>query len=301
MSCAEFWFCSVNEKKFIEKGLADTCDESSEPNNELISCCVAPGTSHVKPTCALEGDNIFYPLNIKKSCLLSAATSLNIQVSVCKNKDSSTRSSKCFDLYGMAKNDNIDFIAAYNTIDGNRPHGPSGRTSGTIHLSTGIVASSSNSSVGVFSVHGAFMLFAWMFCAPLGIFIVRYKKTESYRLTAHMSIMAFVGSVMLPLILAADKSVEDGSVGSIHGLIGKSILPFVYVSMLTAGHIRYNVITGRKYWSWVKPRGKMFALYFHKIIGLLTLLAAWFNCYTGLVQIGDDNLTVEIVVMNDIR
>jgi len=227
MSCAEFWFCSVNNSNFIQKGLADSCDESSKPNYEPISCFVSTGASYVKPTCAFEGDDIFYPLNIKKSCFTSTTTSLNIQVSVCKKKDSTP--SKCFDLYGMAEDENIDYIAAHDTIDGNRPHGPLGRTSGAISLSTGSAASSRNSSTGVFGVHGAFMLFAWMFCAPLGIFIVRYKKTESYRLAAHISLMAFVWSLMLPLIIAADKSVENSS-KSVHGFIGKAILPFVYDS-----------------------------------------------------------------------
>ena len=52
------------------------------------------------------------------------------------------------------------------------------------------------------------MLFAWLVCAPLGVFIVRYKKTEKYRLAAHISIMAFIGSVMMPLILTAEQSVK---------------------------------------------------------------------------------------------
>jgi hypothetical protein len=45
------------------------------------------------------------------------------------------------------------------------------------------------------ATHGVFMLLGWLFLAPWGVFIVRYLKTRTWHLVAHISIMGFVGSV----------------------------------------------------------------------------------------------------------
>ena len=312
MICSEFWFCTVNRTALTEKNIYDDCDTTSYHDIEgAVSCCVAPGTTHVTPTCFTEEEAGYYPLNVVDSCMTNTFTSINMRAPICpintNNGDGEQNSaaSNCFNLFGMTENRNIDFIAAYNTIDHTRPHGPSSRTSGKMNLSTGFVTSTGTRNLQVFSVHGCLMLFAWLFCAPLGIYIVHCRKSYQWRVEAHISIMSIVAALMLPLILTADQSVENSAnKRSYHSLMGRIALPVMYFLMIIAGYIRYHHLSGGKFYNkWIGRRGNSFAFFFHRVMGVLTLLFAWSNCYTGLVQIGTGTaqLDIALYIFNDAR
>lgn len=69
--------------------------------------------------------------------------------------------------------------------------------------------------------------------------------TEKWRLKAHIALMGYIASLILLLVLTADKSVEDASDrNSCHTGMGKHALPLIYLAMIGAGHIRYSNLIG---------------------------------------------------------
>jgi hypothetical protein len=183
MNGAEIWFCTINKDEFKDKGtLPDECPRNRANLGEtMFSCCVAPGTLHGIPRCAVPGDEIFYPIEVAESCLTTDSSSVTIHAPVCMDPADDTSPEgpplkdplrNCFRL-SSTPNGKMDFIVSYNPMDLNRPHGYQRRTSAQVDLFAGVLTQRESlvTDQGLLATHAVFMLAAWMIFAPLGIFV----------------------------------------------------------------------------------------------------------------------------------
>jgi len=233
MKGAEIWFCWSSDDLI----LGEACDMDKAPTEKPtgkggpFTCCVAKGKRHIRPQC----DRSNY-LSVLDSCASDQGSFVTLRAPLCLND----RKSSCFDHEG-----NLDFIAAYNPTDVNAAHGFSRRTGGGTNLALGTASSCSDDSAqaGLFALHGATLLIAWLLLAPIAIYIVRYKKDKPWRLRVHITLVGIIGGLMLTLVTAALVSAEGTSFGTVdaagatfsrHKTFGLCIMTFV-VFMITTG------------------------------------------------------------------
>lgn len=271
MAGAEIWFCSVNPGLFGQ-GITSNCDDRQTTPN-MFQCCVASG-ANVKPACLSPEDSRYYELDVVNWCLSPEESSVTIKALVCDENVET-------DCFEMASNPDgsIDMIVSYNPNDQNRPHGFQRRTSTVVDLKAGILTSAEDgvADTGLIAYHGISMLIFWMIMAPIGIYIVRYMKTKSWRLAAHITIMGAVGGLTIPIIVGVESSVGASSDKTQeHSVIGIA-LTLLFLPMFFAGRIRYSKLQGRK----VGRKTAHYALIFHKCFGYGILICSWWNCYTG--------------------
>ena len=185
MNGADIWFCRVNADNFaVTPG---SC-ERRQVEPQAFSCCVARG-ANVVPQCLPETDPAFVQLEVVDWCLDAEESSVTVRADVCASETAGGKTSNCFDPSSNADG-TIDMIAAYNPARV-RPHGFQRRTSTVVDLKAGLLtaAESSIAQEGLIAYHAITMLVFWMFLAPVGIYIVRYMKTKTWRVVAHVSIM----------------------------------------------------------------------------------------------------------------
>eukprot|EP00581_Thalassiosira_minuscula_P007700 CAMPEP_0183709744 /NCGR_PEP_ID=MMETSP0737-20130205/5727_1 /TAXON_ID=385413 /ORGANISM="Thalassiosira miniscula, Strain CCMP1093" /LENGTH=1527 /DNA_ID=CAMNT_0025937921 /DNA_START=98 /DNA_END=4681 /DNA_ORIENTATION=+ len=298
MKGAEIWFC---ESKDESKHIDGVCSgEKSPPEKPLenpgpFSCCVAQGYSHVRPEC--EGQNY---LSVLDSCVSKndGGSYVMVRAKLC----STANDSNCFYDNG----DDLEFIAAYNPDDASAAHGFSRRQGGSTNLVTGTAATCSDDSAqaGLFALHGATLLIAWLVLAPIAIYVVRYKKDKPWRLQVHITLVGVIGGLMLNMVLAAMLSVEGTSFGtedaeassfSTHKKFGLSIVIFV-VFMIATGELRRRRILIKRMDSIRLERAVMNS---HRCGGIVLVGLAWYNCWTGLIQIGPyDSDSVEVALFS---
>mmetsp|Transcript_22791 Transcript_22791/g.25964 ORF Transcript_22791/g.25964 Transcript_22791/m.25964 type:complete len:1587 (-) Transcript_22791:233-4993(-) len=295
---AEIWFCTIDEEVFSNypPGDNDCIAPSAEPNStkrKMFSCCVTPGINHAVPQCASQDDEIFYSLQIVNWCLSKSFSSVTVRAPVCSSKNnednSKTSPRNCFRLSSTQ-----DFIMAYNPSAQSRTHGFQRRTAAQVDLYTGSQTEPETKTAdeGLIALHGIHMLFSWMILAPVGIFIVRHMKTKKWRMVAHISIMGIIGSLVVPLLVGVEASVGATSAISEHKVVGLSLL-VVYFLMVAAGRVRYLKLTGSK----VGRRTDVITHFFHRYMGLAIVFLSWWNCYTGLVRIGPEDISVQLFIM----
>ncbi|KAL9189115.1 hypothetical protein ACHAXT_011605 [Thalassiosira profunda] len=286
MKGSTIWFCESSEEAgvFQEACAVPIDDDSSttEPVKDSgpFSCCVAPGERHVRPVCGR--DNYLTVLN---SCASDEGSYVTVRAELCSGGESS--SGNCFSPEG-----DVDFIAAYNPTDANAAHGFSRRTGGTTNLALGVAASCADDSAqaGLFALHGATLLIAWLFLAPIAIYVVRYYKHKSWRLRVHITLVGVIGGLMLTLVTAALVSVEGTSFGTVdaesstfskHKSFGLGIMVAVAFMVIT-GELRRKRTLAKRTKSMALERAVIIS---HRCGGLILTGCAWYNCYTGLVQI----------------
>ena len=120
-------------------------------------------------------------------------------------------------------------------------------------------------------------------------------KTSSWRVAAHISLMGFTGSLMVPLLIGVEASVGATDKTQQHSVVGISLM-FVYFAMAFAGRIRYLKLEGRK----VGKKADLISLLLHKFGGYVIVALAWWNCYTGLIRIGPEDAYVQVVIASTI-
>lgn len=230
MMDAEIWFCEsrADQVKFSSEA-CDADGVKSDPGP--FTCCVAPGERHVRPVCSSKSY-----LTVLDSCSSDQGSHVTVRAQLCSPDNDNN---DCFSHDG-----NIDFIAAYNPTNVNAAHGFSRRTSGGTNLALGTAATCSDDSAqaGLFALHGATLLFAWLVLAPIAIYIVRYQKDKPWRLRVHITLVGIVGGMMLSVVTAAVVSVEGTSFGTVdaegakastHKKFGLSITFFVVFMIIT--------------------------------------------------------------------
>mmetsp|Transcript_5046 Transcript_5046/g.9859 ORF Transcript_5046/g.9859 Transcript_5046/m.9859 type:complete len:835 (-) Transcript_5046:1660-4164(-) len=299
MKGAEIWFCQSNAT-FVPFG--DSCfgDDDITPREKVsddpspFSCCVAQGENHARPKC--DGQDY---LRVVDSCASNKGSYVRVHARLCK---SSGEGKNCF----SANSDDVDFIAAYNPDDSNAAHGFSRRTGGVTNIALGTAASCSDDSAqaGLFALHGATLLVAWLILAPVAIYVARYCKDKPWRLKVHISLVGVIGGLMFTLVAAAGLSVEGTSFGtadasnataSVHKKFGLSIIFFVAFMVITGELRRRRTIT-QKTNSVALERAVIVS---HRCGGLLLVGLAWYNCYIGLVQIAPyESDSVEVTLMS---
>ena len=272
MAGAEIWFCTLNPNLFGQ-GFTNNCDDRQTSPSNMFSCCVAHG-ANVKPTCLSPTDSRYYELDVLNWCLSSEESSVTVKALVCDEEITTG----CFEISSHADG-TMDMIVSYNPNEQNRPHGFQRRTSTVVDLQAGIMTASEEgvADTGLIAYHGITMLVFWMFMAPAGIYIVRYMKTKTWRLAAHISIMGAVGGLTIPIIVGVESAVGASSDKTQeHSVIGIA-LTLLFLPMFFAGRIRYMKLQGAQ----VGRRTAYYALIFHKFFGYSILICSWWNCYTG--------------------
>jgi len=297
MKGAEIWFCTANADVFATETFPEVCDANSNKVNlekKLFSCCIADGGLHVQPVCSSPDAAVYYELTIVDWCLTPGTSRLVVTAPVCDdNAQFDNGKVNCFRTTSKANGD-MDFIVAYNPNRiGN--HGYQMRTAAAVDLSAGVMTQveSETADVGLIATHAIFMLFGWMVLAPMAIFIVRYMKTKEWRLVAHVSLMGITGSMMVPLLIGVEASVGATDKTQEHSFVGLSLLG-VYFIMVFAGRVRYHKLQGKK----VGRKTYFVSKIMHKYGGVVFLLLAWWNCYTGLVRIGPEDSYFQILLLS---
>ena len=173
MKGAEIWFCeSRNSKEFklLEACVADAPPENPLDNTGPFTCCVADGERHVRPQC-----NSRKYLTVLDSCASDGGSYVTVRAQLCSSSLGGESGSDCFSHEG-----DLDFIVAYHPTDVNAAHGFSRRSNGATNLLLGTAATCSDDSAqaGLFALHGATLLFAWLILAPTAIYIARYFKDK---------------------------------------------------------------------------------------------------------------------------
>ena len=332
MRGAEIWVCRVLKDAWDDvedSGISDCSDGLDITAQAPLMCCVAPGTGHTQPRCATSDDEVFYELEIINWCLTPTSAAVTLRAPACDDTVGQMNGTiDCFRL--SSTEDNLmDFITAFNPNSAT-VHGFMRRTSAQLNFFDGMLTQGEAPVVeqGLIATHGLFMLFGWMIMAPLAVFvstrrivlfsiarpvfecyishscshyfycsrkIVRYMKTSSWRLTAHISLMGVVGSLMVPLLIGVQASVGATNKAQDHSIVGL-ILMIVYFFMAFAGRIRYLKLAGRK----IGKKTDFCSLVLHKYGGFCIIGTAWWNCYTGLVRIGPEDSYVQAVVFSSI-
>lgn len=194
MKDAEIWFCTVDPDIYssFPRPFPDSCSER-QTSPAMFSCCVARG-ANVKPACLNQQDSVFYELSVVDWCLSKEEASVTVTTLVCDAGKEFDGSRDCFET-ASNPDGTIDNIVAFNPSDQSRPHGFQRRSSSVIDLNAGMLTESETGIAddGLIAYHAVTMLIFWMILAPAGIFIVRYMKTKSWRLVAHISLMGAVG------------------------------------------------------------------------------------------------------------
>ncbi|KAL3784911.1 hypothetical protein ACHAW5_006233 [Stephanodiscus triporus] len=292
MKGAEVWFCVSSESD--DDGGDETCDvdeippetPSSDPGP--FSCCVVDGDRHV----ALDCDGITREnyLTVLKSCASAKRSYVTVRARLCQSPSSGKEETKrdCFSHEG-----DLQFIAAYNPDGVNVAHGFSRRKAGSTNLAIGYAATCSDDSnnAGLFALHGALLLTAWLILAPIAIYVVRYYKGKSWRLKVHISLVGVIISLMFALVMTAIISVEGTSFGTVdarsatlskHKIIGLSVMCLI-AFMVVTGELRRKRTLMKRTESIALERAVIIS---HRCGGFFLVGAAWYNCYTGLIQIG---------------
>ncbi|CAB9503323.1 Dual oxidase 1 [Seminavis robusta] len=307
---SEMWFCTINENVFDDEG-TEFCAANQHDNNSLnisqpalFACCLAMGPQHAEPVCSSVGDPVHYELEVVDWCLTSDTSSVTIRAPVCPDElDDSTISDEtasdgvsCFRL-NSEEDGTMDFIVAFNPNSMSRTHGYMRRTSAQVDLRAGILTQSEANVAdsGLVATHGLFMLVGWMVAAPVSVFIVRYLKTKTWRIAAHVSLMGIVGSLMVPLLIGVEASVGASEKTQEHSVVGLSIM-MVWFLIAFAGRIRILKLEGRR----IGRKLGDFSLFLHRYGGVAMVLCSWWNCYTGLVRIGPEDSYVQAVVFSSI-
>mmetsp|Transcript_5710 Transcript_5710/g.13451 ORF Transcript_5710/g.13451 Transcript_5710/m.13451 type:complete len:1254 (+) Transcript_5710:47-3808(+) len=288
MAGAEIWFCTVNPGLFGQ-GITPNCDDR-QTTPDMFQCCVASG-ANVKPSCLSPEDSRHYELDVINWCLSPEESSVTVKALVCDEHVETD----CFDI-SSNPDGSIDMIVSYNPNDQNRPHGFQRRTSTVVDLKAGIMTASEDgvADTGLIAYHGITMLVFWMIMAPIGIYIVRYMKTKSWRLAAHISIMGVVGGLTIPIIVGVESAVGASSDKTQeHSMIGIA-LTLLFLPMFFAGRIRYSKLQGQQ----VGRKTAHYALIFHKCFGYGILIFSWWNCYTGLVRISPADAYFQLIVLS---
>lgn len=292
MHGSEMWFCTrvAHPSGEMPSNCApvplDSTDRPTAPTDQspFFSCCVTIGSAHSAPQCANEEYKRYYPLEVVNSCVSEQSSFVTVRAPVCK----SDGDERCF----RRPEAEIEFIAAYNPSNVVRPHGFSRRTSGRVNLmsGSGAAVASDSAQAGLFALHGAAMMVCWFVLVPSAIYIVRYMKGKTWRLTAHIALVGIAGSLMLSLALAALVSVEGTSFGTVDG--GSSTSPHKVVGLTIVALVGFQVVTGelrrtRELSKVVKQKWLEQAVFrSHRFGGFALIALSWWNCYTGFVQIG---------------
>jgi len=269
MRDADIWFCTAKNmidppSNCLEGGPKNSHNLSSTP---LFSCCVASAKSRAVPKCF---DNNL--LVVTDSCISEEESFVKMRAPLCKQFGSEN----CFDL----PNDETDYIAAYNQHK-LAAHGFSRRTMGKVDLTSGFGSSASNESSngGLFALHGAMMLICWFIIVPIAIWIVRYCKERSWRLTAHIGLVGVAGSVVLSIAPAAIVSFEGTSFGTVDG--GSSFSRHKVIGLCVIGLVFFMLLTGearltREINSLLKsPRIDRMVFLLHRAGGFCLITTAW--------------------------
>lgn len=185
MNGADIWFCTINPANFtLTPGSCET--RRTEPG--VFSCCLARG-ANVKPNCLGRDHPSYYGLEVVDWCLDEEVASVTIRAEVCGDEENEGKTANCFEPSSNGDG-TMSMISAYNpTRIG--AHGFQRRTSTVVDLKRGFLAGAESNVAqeGLIAYHAVTMIVFWMFLAPIGIFIVRYMKTRTWRLVAHVSIM----------------------------------------------------------------------------------------------------------------
>ena len=241
MRGAEIWFCESNaEFKPTVEGC--NADAQASSNEGPFSCCIAQGKQHVRPIC---GDSGY--ITVLNSCASDTGSYVSIRAQMCLSDEDDN----CFRLGSTVSE--VDFIAAYSPIGVNAAHGFSRRTGGAANLAAATAATCSDDSAqaGLFALHGATLLTAWLVLAPVAIYVVRYKKDKPWRLRVHITLVGIVGGSMLALVTSALVSVEGTSFGTVdaesatfstHKTIGLCIIVFVLFMITTGKHVEQRIL-----------------------------------------------------------
>merc|ERR1719232_632452 len=114
------------------------------------------------------------------------------------------------------------------------------------------------------------MLATWMVVTPSAIYIVRYKKTSTWRLSSHMTLLLNSASVIYPLIFVAAAEAGTGNHFSTHKIIGIT-LASLFVLMILLGYTRYlSYYEGR--FTGLGKRGNAIILELHRALGMTMLI-----------------------------
>lgn len=124
--------------------------------------------------------------------------------------------------------------------------------------------------------------------------IVRYMKTSSWRLIAHVSMMGICGSLLVPMIIGVEASVGATEKTAEHALVGIILTSFFFVFAFL-GRVRYMLHSSGKSSG---KRVDFWSLIIHKYGGYIFVGLAWWNCYTGLVRIGPEDSFVQVCKRN---
>ena len=120
-------------------------------------------------------------------------------------------------------------------------------------------------------------------------------KTRKWHLTVHISVMGFVGSLMIPLVIGVEASVGATDKIGDHSLTGLILLCWFFL-MVFAGRIRYLMLSGHK----VGRRRAFLSKVIHIYGGYVILGLAFWNCYTGMIRIGPEDSYFEIIVFSSV-
>ena len=274
MRDAKMWFC---EAKYVDD-ISSSCSEYSNVANSDhasdFTCCVAETKTRAKPMCSEQEQS--YHLEIVNSCISQQESFVTIRAPLCET--GSEEKDRCFNI----NEGEIEFIAAYNP-NGIGSHGFSRRTMGSLDLNTGFGASaaSSASNGGLFALHGGMMLIAWLILAPAAIWIIRYCKGKSWRLTAHIGLVGITGSMAFSVAPGALVSIEGtsfgtvdgGSVFSSHKIVGLCVVGFL-LFMLITGEVR---LTREISFLVNSPRIDRIIHLIHRFGGFFLICLAWYK------------------------
>ena len=145
---------------------------------------------------------------------------------------------------------------------------------------------------------------------------MRYIKTKSWRLVAHVSLMGIVGSLMVPLLIGKFRDIfgttriviwlkyltaylgVEASVGATdktqeHSVVG-IFLMIIYFFMVFAGRVRYLKLQGQK----VGRKTYFFSTLLHKYGGVIIVWLSWWNCYTGLIRISPEDSYFQVWLLS---
>jgi hypothetical protein len=142
----------------------------------------------------------------------------------------------------------MQFIAAYNPDDADVAHGFSRRNAGSANLAIGDVSTCSDDSAkaGLFALHGAMLLVAWLVLAPIAIYVVRYFKGKSWRLKVHITLVGVIIGSMFTLVLAAVVSVEGTSFGTVDARSAAPPSKHKIIGLSVICCIAFMVVTGKR-------------------------------------------------------
>ena len=272
MKGAEIWMC-VSLKSDGSLSCDSEAARETQSGDPGFSCCVADGERHIAPDCKSTRNY----LTVLDSCSSGMGSYITVQARLCQGND---KRRDCFAHAGDKQ-----FIVAYNPDDATLAHGFSRRQAGSTNLVSGVAhtatcTSSDAARAGLFALHGAMLLIAWLVLAPVAIYVVRYYKGKSWRLKVHITLVGLIVSMMFTLVLSAIISVEGTSFGtedassatfSKHKIVGLSTFAFI-LFMATTGELRRKRTLTKRTKSVALERAVIIS---HRFGGILLVGAAW--------------------------